>query len=500
MIRTTPIEFASRFLFASALLTVAAPGQEEAPVSEATESCIFCHENLHPGIVAEWRNSRHAQITVARALEADESERRVSASEVPEQLKEVAIGCAECHTLNSASHPDSVAHGDEVIHPVVTPADCAVCHPVEVGEYAQNLMAHAYANLVDNPLYADLQDQINGVAEWSEGSLAHRSPHARAADDSCLSCHGTKVEVLGRETRDTGLGEMDFPVLSGWPNQGVGRINPDGTLGACTACHTRHGFSIAMARKPYTCSQCHKGPDVPAFKVYEVSKHGNLYKSLGDDWDFDAVPWQPGEHFSAPTCAACHISALATPAGDVVVRRTHRMNDRLEQRLFGLPYAHPHPLSPSTHGIRNAAGLALPTELTGEPVADAVIGAEEQAERRARMRSICSTCHAKSWIDGHFEQLDRTVVATNESTRTATAILQDAWARGLATGPATGGSPFDETLERMWVEHWLFYANSTRFAAAMMGADYGVFANGRFWLAKNLRDMATLTELQDEDR
>ena len=48
---------------------------------------------------------------------------------------------------------------------------------------------------------------------------------------------------------------------------------------------------------------------------------------------------------------------------------------------------------------------------------------------------------------------------------------------------------FDEAIEKQWVEEWLFYANSTRFATAMMGADYGVFANGRWYLSKNIQDM-----------
>jgi hydroxylamine dehydrogenase len=57
----------------------------------------------------------------------------------------------------------------------------------------------------------------------------------------------------------------------------VGRVNLDGSRGACSACHTRHRFSIEMARKPYTCKECHVGPDVPAFKVYSASKHGNIF-------------------------------------------------------------------------------------------------------------------------------------------------------------------------------------------------------------------------------
>ncbi|MFO0794711.1 MAG: hypothetical protein U0586_11700 [Candidatus Brocadiaceae bacterium] len=44
-------------------------------------------------------------------------------------------------------------------------------------------------------------------------------------------------------------GDIDVPDLSGWPNQGVGRINPDGSSGACTSCHPRHSFSIEIARK-----------------------------------------------------------------------------------------------------------------------------------------------------------------------------------------------------------------------------------------------------------
>jgi len=42
--------------------------------------------------------------------------------------------------------------------------------------------------------------------------------------DSCNYCHGTKIEVRGLKTKDTDFGELEFPVLKGWPNQGVGRV------------------------------------------------------------------------------------------------------------------------------------------------------------------------------------------------------------------------------------------------------------------------------------
>ena len=77
-------------------------------------------------------------------------------------------------------------------------------------------------------------------------------------------------------------------------------------------------------------------------------------------------------------------------------------------------------------------------------------------------------------------------------TLTATKILLTAWEKGLAKGLAQKDSPFNEAIEKKWVEQWLFYANSTRYASAMAGADYGVFANGRWHLSKNIQEMNEL--------
>ncbi|MGC1403789.1 MAG: multiheme c-type cytochrome, partial [Thermodesulfobacteriota bacterium] len=243
-------------------------------------------------------------------------------------------------------------------------------------------------------------------------------------------------------------------------------------------------------RKPFTCSQCHKGPDVPMFEVYSVSKHGNIFLAQGKDWDFKNVPWKVGKDLTAPTCATCHVSLMTNGEGDVVAERTHQMNDRLSFRLFGLIYAHPHPSSPDTTIIRNKAGLPLPTELTGEPAQAYLIDQKEQAKRRQTMQQVCLSCHSQNWVQGHFRRLDNTIRTTNQMTLTATQIMNAAWEKGLAKGPAQKDSPFNEALEKKWVEQWLFYANSTRFASAMMGADYGAFANGRWYLSKNIEEMA----------
>jgi hypothetical protein len=172
------------------------------------------------------------------------------------------------------------------------------------------------------------------------------------------------------------------------------------------------------------------------------------------------------------------------------------MGDRLSHRIFGLIYATPHPVSPDTTGIRNKAGLPLPSELTGEPAAEHLIDGKEMALRRDRMKGVCSGCHSGQWADGFFERLDRTIETTNSATLTATQLVSRAWDLGAARGPAQGDSLFNEAIERLWVAQWLFYANSTRYASAMGGADYGVFANGRWELSRNIERMKDWLEFK----
>jgi len=74
---------------------------------------------------------------------------------------------------------------------------------------------------------------------------------------------------------------------------------------------------------------------------------------------------------------------------------------------------------------------------------------------------------------------------------TATKMLKHAWKAGLVDPK----DPFDEHLEKLWVETWLFYANSVRFAAAMGGADYGVFEHGSWYLARTIRQISEWIKL-----
>ena len=485
----------SFFLFVCCLCEA----QENSNVSPETEECLGCHKELHPGIVKSWSDGRHSKVTVKQALEKEKLSSRISSTPTNEKLLNVVVGCYECHSLNTDKHADAFEHNGYTINIVVSPNDCAVCHKTEVEEYAGNIMSQAYSNLMDNALYMDFKKTVTGHYGIENDNFSLTDNNPETDKDACLYCHGTKITVEGTYTKETEFGELTFPKLKGWPNQGVGRINPDGSKGSCTSCHPRHDFSIETARKPYTCAECHKGPDVPAYKVYEASKHGNIFSSIGDKFDFDAVPWKIGEDFTVPTCATCHASLIVDHNNNVIADRTHKFNDRLAWRLFGVPYAHPHPINSDLTNIKNSAGLPLATELNSEPVKEFLIDEKEMEARNNRMKKICNGCHSSSWVDNHFAQLENTIKETNAMTVVGTNLLTQAWAKGYALGLPQKSNIFDESIERDWTSLWLFYANSIRFSSAMGGGgDYGVFANGRYQMTDMIIKMKDQLKLYDK--
>ena len=138
--------------------------------------------------------------------------------------------------------------------------------------------------------------------------------NSSAAVNGCWQCHGSKVKVLKDGALDPAT----------WPNTGIGRINPDGSEGACSACHSRHQFSTAQARQPDNCGKCHLGPDHPQKEIYEESKHGIAFKAYKDQMNLDSAKWVVGvDYTAAPTCATCHMGATRNQDS------THNVGERI---------------------------------------------------------------------------------------------------------------------------------------------------------------------------
>jgi hypothetical protein len=463
----------------------------ENPISDASSNCLACHTEIHSGITGDWEKSRHAGATPGSALALEETARKISAKDIPENLRNAVVGCAECHTLRPKAHADTFEHNGYEVHVVVTPEDCAVCHTEEARQFEKNIMSRAYGNLAYNAVYQQLEASIIGKIKTEKGVIEFEPADGGARSDACYHCHGAKLSVSGTETRNTDLaGELSFPVLQGWPSQGVGRINPDHSKGACTSCHPRHAFSMELARKPEACMECHIGPDVPAYKVYSASKHGNIFAASRDAWNFTPATWTVGKDFTAPTCAACHISQVAAEGKGLVSKRTHQMNDRLPWRIFGLIYAHPHPAGPDTTVIKSPSGLPLPVDLNNTPALAHLIDASEMEKRKQSMQMLCLNCHDTSWVNAFWKRFEDSIARTNQDVLSATLIMEDLWQKGFASGLNQGKNPFDEAIEKKWTDIWQFYANTIRFSSAMAGGgDYSVYAGGRYQLTQSLLEL-----------
>ena len=357
-------------------------------VSENAQECIDCHAEKSKGIVADWASSRHAHAN---------------------------ISCLDCHIAGPADadiSKDHLQHDKTPISVIVSPKDCSRCHPTEAAQYAKS----KHANTLELIWKIDpwLNDGMNNDIERQTG---------------CFYCHGSIVKVEDGKF-DTGT----------WPNVGVGRINPDGSRGSCSSCHTRHKFSLSEARKPEACGQCHLGPDHPQVEIYDESKHGAIYHAEGDSWNWNAAPgtWTPGVDYRTPTCSVCHMSAVNN------VATTHDVTERLAWET-------------------QAPLTVRPSEFKPWPAKT------DWKKERRKMETICLACHSQKWTKGHFTRFDAAVVNYNDVYyKPMKKLMDELYQKKLLSKDKA----LDEIIEIDMYELWHHEGRRARFGAAMMAPDY----------------------------
>lgn len=266
----------------------------------------------------------------------------------------------------------------------------------------------------------------------------------------CFYCHGTVVKVED--------GKFDSKT---WPNVGVGRINPDGSKGSCSSCHTRHKFSVAEARKPEACGQCHLGPDHPQIEIYKESKHGDIYDAEGHTWKWDSAPgtWTPGIDYRTPTCSVCHMSGING------VATSHDVTERLAWET-------------------QAPLTVRPSEFKPWPAKT------DWRTERGKMKQVCLACHSPAWTDGHFEYFDAVVANYNDVYYKPMKKLSDElYEKKLMSKE----KPLDEKLEIDLYELWHHEGRRARFGAAMMAPDY-TWWHGFYEMKKRCMDIEEQAE------
>ncbi len=393
-----------------ALSSYTAVGFTPKTMSEESLACVSCHQVDNQSIYEQWGSSKHYRANV---------------------------GCYECHRAREGD-ADAFEHEDQIISVIVSPKDCARCHEHEVSEF--NGSHHAKAGRI----LGSLDNVLAEVVEGNRGFKTMGFPDgvSAAAVNGCWQCHGSEVKALPDGTLDPAT----------WPNTGIGRINPDGSEGSCTACHSRHEFSAAQARTPDTCGKCHMGPDHPQIEIYNESKHGIAYYANIPKMNLDNAKWIVGEDYTAaPTCATCHMSA--TPDQPV----THDVGLRISWN--------------------NRPAISIRPE-----VSDAKMGLPGAnipwQDRREKMVNVCLNCHNENFVDAFYQQYDGLIDLYHEKFAKPGLALYET-AQPLLSKPK-----FSNKIDFIWFEIWHHEGRRARHGASMMGPDYTHW-HGTYEVAKH---------------
>ncbi len=348
--------------------------QPNAALVRASGKCAECHLQQQYSIVHEYEMSRHAQ---------------------------KGVNCLDCH--QPAANQQKQEHHGFVISTKLTGGNCRSCHEAIYQEFLRSRhAAPAWAAVYGEQGLTPEQVEFS---ERFQPGATRRPPHpfvkiegAAAMTSGCVQCHS------------------------------VGRPNDDGTIGTCTSCHTRHTTSVAIAREPTTCAQCHVGPDHSQIEIYEESKHGVMFAAQRAFLHLDAPPNAlTTRDMFVPTCATCHMSGLN---GQKV---THDPSERLSYFL--------------------ADAITRPRP--------------NHAAAQAGMKQICNQCHTKPLIDRVYAQAEQVVASTNARVQEALDIVN-----GLRKDGVLGSSPFSDPVDFLYFDLWHYDGRTSKHGAFMGGADF----------------------------
>ncbi len=365
----------STIVFLFSMVVISWAGNQVDP--KVAGKCMTCHKEKSPGLYKQWYGSSHAQHDVT---------------------------CISCHGAQKGD-ADAFMHEGALIATLVTPKDCGQCHEKEAKEVQASYHATA-----------------GKILDSKDAYLAHVAGGEPVAITGCENCHGGVIKIDPKSPNKLSK--------KSWPNSGIGRINPDGSLGSCNTCHTRHAFSKKQARQPEACSKCHLGPDHPQKEIYAESKHGNAYYTHKEEMNLGADRWVVGQdYYEAPTCATCHMSA-----------------------------------NPS-HGVTHDVGQRISWTLR-PPISKLK---KNWQQRRKNMKQVCINCHNTNFVDGHYYQFDALVRLYNEKfAKPATDIMKLIKKKKVMKNPAA----FANEIEWTYWELWHHEGRRARHGAAMMGPDY----------------------------
>jgi hydroxylamine dehydrogenase len=365
-------------------------------LAQSKDECVVCHRQTTPGIIEQFSHSSMAA---------------------------AEVGCRNCHEVERG-YPGSVEHEGTNVLRSPTPAMCEKCHATEVAQYYQS--RHSLPAYVAVAGSKDLSNRFltmyQSIPEGTYSPDKSRNDIADLEGDkltrfTCYGCHN------------------------------VGKPQADGSVGQCQKCHLRHEFSLVQVRKPETCNACHIGPDHPQWEIYVESPHGIAYHTVGESWNWNALPGTlTVKDFPAPTCAICHMSGFGTQG------TTHDVGDRLTWFLFA-------PISVQRPGWE---------------------------ENKVRMQSVCRECHNQEYIDDFYNAADIATQRVNDWVTESNTLVKPLKDNSLLTN-----APFDEPIDFTYFSLWHHWGRTTKFGTWMQGPDYSQW-HGAYELLHDMAELKTM--------
>jgi len=396
------ISIAFALVLAAFLINRARPSvetaQPKADFIRASGKCAECHVRTQYSIVHEYEMSKHAQ---------------------------KGINCLDCH--QPAEGQKGKEHNGFTIVSSLTAGNCRRCHEDIYQQFLRSRHAAvSWAAVRGDKAFTPVQ--VNFAETYQPGGVK-RPPHPfttlegpSAMTSGCEQCHS------------------------------IGKPNDDGTIGNCTACHTRHTSSVAIARQPRTCGQCHLGPDHSQIEIYEESKHGVMFSAQEKLLDLTVEPKKlTTREMFVPTCATCHMSGING------LGMTHDPSERL------------------SYFLANAISTRRPN----------------YAQAQAKMKQVCNQCHTPAVIDRVYAQAEQVVQTTNEKVNVAKTLMDGLRADGTLTGP-----PFSNPIDFTYFDFWHYDGRTSKHGAFMGGSDFVQWHGNYPMLRKTVELQAMAAELR----
>lgn len=319
----------------------------------SADSCAPCHMDYHPTIVRQFHGSAMGK----------EGEQNPTVEWEPDEQ----ILCTDCHGDN---HDIIMASKGRV-----SEMTCGRCHMTIYKEHVAE-GGHSYG-----------PGPGNIGLNWERNiQVPHYEQMPRKVMEmGCDPCHAVAEASNPRYWDEQKMQYTDGSSLQ--------------YRNGCISCHTRHSFNLAEARKPEACYACHMGPDHPNYEAYMSSKHGALYATKGDQWDWTQSITEMA--WDAPTCAYCHMLYV----DDDGTRR-------------------------SSHNMRHKIIWGMGTQPAGDQLTDITVQPENQ-QKRNEMVKACLQCHSENKARGYLKSADAHKLAGDALVIDARNILAGLYEDGL---------------------------------------------------------------------